>query len=166
MDDSILYYLVLGAIYVLSKLFGKKKNQDIPAEVDEYEEVDVPKPRKKPTPTFEDLLKELTGEETPVFTKQEKEEPLKPTPEPVLATDIIDYQEENIEALDEDDLIDIVPHKPLERKKPEFRRDIHFAMTSDEEDEEDIGGDIEEMLSDYDGVRKAMVLKEVLDRKY
>ncbi|WP_420583403.1 hypothetical protein [Reichenbachiella sp.] len=164
MDDSILYYLVLGAIYVLSKLFGKKKNQDIPAEVDQYEELDTPKPPKKPAPTFEDILKELTGEQTPAFTKEEKAEPLKPAPEPVLATELVDYQKKNIEALDEDDFIDIVPHKPLERKKPEFQRDIHFAV--EEEEEEGMAGDIEEMLSDYDGVRKAMVLKEVLDRKY
>lgn len=164
MDDSILYYLVLGAIYVLSKLFGKKKNQDIPAEVDEYEELDSPRPAKKPAPTFEDILKELTGEQTPAFTKEEKEEPLQPAPEPVLATELIDYQKKNVEALDEDDLIDIVPHKPLERKKPEFQRDIHFAV--EEEEDEGMAGDIEEMLSDYDGVRKAIVLKEVLDRKY
>lgn len=166
MDDSILYYLVLGAIYVLSKLFGKKKNQDIPAEVDEYEEPNTPTsgPAKKPAPTFEDILKELTGEESPVFSKKEKEAPLQPTPKPVLATDLVDYQKKNIEALDKDDLIDIVPHKPLERKKPEFERDVHFAMP--EEDDEDMADSIEEMLSDYDGVRKAMVLKEVLDRKY
>ncbi|MEP5365239.1 MAG: hypothetical protein ABJQ37_15415 [Reichenbachiella sp.] len=165
MDDSILYYLVLGAIYVLSKLFGKKKNQDIPSEVDEYQELDSPRPTKKPAPTFEDILKELTGEQTPAFTKEEKEQPLQSVPEPVLATELVDYQKKNIEALEEDDLIDIVPHKPLERKKLHFERDIHFKMEEVGE-EEDIGGDIEEMLSDYDGVRRAMVLKEVLDRKY
>ncbi|WP_422359687.1 hypothetical protein [Reichenbachiella sp.] len=164
MDDSILYYLVLGAIYVLSKLFGKKKNRDIPAEVDQYEELDTPKPTKKPAPTFEDILKELTGEQTPAFTKDEKEKPLQPAPEPVLATELVDYQKKNVEALDEDDLIDIVPHKPLERKKPEFQRDIHFAV--EEEEEDSMAGDIEEMLSDYDGVRRAILLKEVLDRKY
>lgn len=164
MDDSILYYLVLGAIYVLSKLFGKKKNQDIPAEVDEYEEVHTPKPQKKPAPTFEDILKELTGEESPVFTAKEKQEPIKPAPDPVLATELVDYQRRNIEALDEDDLIDIVPHKPIERKKPEFQRDAHFVVENDEE--EDMADSIEEMLSDYDGIRKAIILKEVLDRKY
>lgn len=164
MDDSVIYYLILGAIYVLSKLFGKKKNQDIPAEVDEYEEVDIPRPAKKPAPTFEDLLKELTGEEKPVFTSEEKDQPLKPVPEPILATELVDYQKKNIEDIESDDLIDIVPHKPLERKKPTFERDIHFAV--EEEDENDMTDSIEEMLSDYDGVRKAMVLKEVLDRKY
>lgn len=164
MDDSILYYLVLGAIYVLSKIFGKKKNQDIPAEVDEFEEVNTPRPAKKPAPTFEDILKELTGEQSPVFTKEEKEEPLQPAPEPVLATELVDYQKKNIEALEADDLIDIVPHKPIERKKPQFERDIHFIV--EEEEGEDVGADIDEMLSDYDGIRKAIVLKEVLDRKY
>jgi len=164
MDDSIIYYLVLGAIYVLSKLFGKKKNQDNPADVEEYKEMQSPAPRKKPAPTFEDILKELTGEESPVFSKQEKEEPLKPSPEPVLATELIDYQERNIEAVDHDDLIDIVPHKPIERKKPAYERDIHFKVVEEEENEMAEG--IEEMLSDYDGVRKALVLKEVFDRKY
>lgn len=164
MDDSILYYLVLGAIYVLSKLFGKKKKQNIPAEVDEYEELETPRPAKKPAPTFEDILKELTGEQTPAFTKEEKQQPLQPAPEPVLATELVDYQRKNVEALDEDDLIDIVPHKPLERKKPEFERDSHFTVEDEEENE--MANGIEEMLSDYDGVRKAMVLKEVLDRKY
>ncbi|SMD37310.1 hypothetical protein SAMN04488029_3343 [Reichenbachiella faecimaris] len=163
MDDSMLYYLVLGAIYVLSKLFKKKKNQDVPAELEEYEEIETHRPTKKPTPTFEDILKELTGEETPVFTKRQKEEPLPPAPEPILATDLVDYQSKNVEALDKDDLIDIVPHKPMERKKIEFMRDSHFEV---EEEENEMAEGIEEMLSDYDGVRKALVLKEVFDRKY
>ncbi|MEP2025656.1 MAG: hypothetical protein ABJH98_04715 [Reichenbachiella sp.] len=162
MDDSVLYYLVLGAIYLLSKFFKKKKSQDIPAEVEEYEELDTPRPARKPTPTFEDILKELTGEETPAFTKKEKEEPLQPTP--VLATDLVDYQERNIEAVDKDELIDIVPHKPLERKKIEFMRDSHFEV--EEEADGEMKDNIDEMLSDYDGIRQAFVLKEVLDRKY
>ena len=163
MDDSLLYYLVLGAIYVLSKIFGKKKNQDIPMEVDEYEEFSQPKPKRNPAPTFEDILKELTGEETPVFSKEEKEQPLKPAAKPVLATELVDYQKKNIEALDENDLIDIVPHKPIERKKPEFQRAAHFEVA---DEDEDLGTDIQELLADYDGLRKAIVLKEVLDRKY
>lgn len=149
---------------MLSKLFGKKKKQDIPTEVEEYEDFDSPVPPKKAAPTFEDILKELTGEGSPVFSKEEKEEPLKPAPEPVLATELIDYQEHNIEAVESDELIDIVPHKPLERKKIEFLRDSHFAV--EEEEDNEMRDGIEEMLSDHDGVRQAFVLKEVLDRKY
>lgn len=161
MDDSIIYYLVLGAIYLLSKAF-KKKKENAPVDMEEYEESESPRPAKKAPPTFEELLKELTGESSAAYTEEERTQPLKPA-EPVLATDIVDYQRHNVEAVDPDELIDIVPHKPLERKKIEFMRNDKFAL---EEEGDDMSNDIEEMLSDYDGVRKAIVLKEVLDRKY
>lgn len=164
--DDILYYLIIGAIYLLSRLFGKKKKQDFPENVEEYEEVEAqaPRPAKKPAPSFEDILKELAGDNIPDFSTQEKTKPLEPVREEAIRTkQPIDYQEHNIEAVGEDELIDIVPHKPVERKKPEFKRDSHFEV-ADESSE--VGDDIQEMLSDYDGLQKAIVLKEVLDRKY
>lgn len=159
-----MYYVVLGAIYLLSKLFGKKKKQDTPAGMEEYEVLDTPVPPKKVAPTFEDILKDLTGENTPVFTAEEKSKPLEPAEQkPVFATDLVDYQKQNIERVERDELIDIVPHKPLERKRPEFQRDEHFVV---QEENSEMANGIAEMLDDYDGLRRAMVLKEVLDRKY
>lgn len=161
-----MYYLVIGAIYLLSRLFGKKKNPDIPADVDEYQEVETPAPRppKKSAPTFEDILKELAGDNIPEFTTQEKTKPLTPVPESKIEIEEpIDYQETNIEAVEDDELIDIVPHKPVERKKPEFKRDEHFKM---EEESSEVVDGIHDMLSDYDGIRRAIVVKEILDRKY
>lgn len=164
MDDSLIYYLVIGAIYLLSKVFGKKKKQEVLDEEGDYEVLDTPRPPKKAAPTFEDILKELTGEAAPEFTAKEKSEPLEHAKsEPVLATDLVDYQKKNVEAVEPDELIDIVPHKPVERKKLEFQRDEHFVV---EEENTEMADGIAEMLSDYDGVRRAMVLKEVLDRKY
>ncbi|MEO9966876.1 MAG: hypothetical protein ABJF11_13855 [Reichenbachiella sp.] len=164
MDDSILYYVVIGVIYLLSKLFGKKKNQEIPSEVDEYEEIEKPARPKKAAPTFEDILKELAGDNIPDFSEKEKTKPLEHTkPEPVLATDLVDYQKQNIEEVKPDEMIDIVPHKPIERKRPEFLRDDHFDV---EEEDSEMAADLGEMLADYDGIRRAIVIKEVLDRKY
>ncbi|UXX77667.1 hypothetical protein N7E81_09825 [Reichenbachiella carrageenanivorans] len=161
MDDSVIYYLVLGAIYLLSKVFKKKKENE-PVNMEEYDEEQSSRPAKKAPPTFEDLLKELTGESSSSYTEEERTQPLTPA-EPVLATDIIDYQRQNIEAVAPDEMIDIVPHKPLERKKIEFMRNDKFAL---EEYDDEMAEGIEEMLSDYDGIRQAIVLKEVLDRKY
>lgn len=164
MDDSLIYYLVIGAIYLLSKLFGKKKKQGVPTEENDYEVLETPQPPKKAAPSFEDILKELTGEAVPEITEKEKSKPLEHAkPEPVLATDLIDYQKKNVEAVEPDELIDIVSHKPIERKRPEFQRDAHFEV---EEEKSEMADGIAEMLSDYDGIRRAMVIKEVLDRKY
>ncbi len=155
----------LGAIYVLSKVFGKKKKQSIPTEADEHEELGTPSPPIKKTPTFEDILKELTGGNVPEPTTEGKAQPLgpdKPEP-PVLATDPVGYQKKDKKAMATEELINIVPQKSAEVKKPKFQRDGHFAI---EEEDAEIADSIAEMLSDYDGVRRAVVIKEVLDRKY
>jgi hypothetical protein len=167
-DSNILYYVVLGAIYFLSKMFGKKKKPEVTEETEEYEMPTPASPQQTTTPSFEDIFKELTGQSQSEYTPEEIKKPLepaKPIPAaaPVLATELVDYQRKNYEALAPDDLIDIVPHKVLQRDKPTFARDENYAI---QEDDDSLREGIRELLSDQEGLRKAFVIKEVLDRKY
>lgn len=72
MDDggNLIYYLILGAIYLLSRMFGKKKKQ--PAKPvrrpenrhspeEEYDAVEAPTAEKEPALSFEEILRELSG---------------------------------------------------------------------------------------------------------
>ena len=169
-DSNILYYLVLGAIYIISRVLKKKKPQEQPAEPEEQMSTPVPKTTSKRPSSVEDLLKELTKE----FVPEEPKRPVQPQeskpsvfqerkPEPVRQVKQPDYQNENIEAVGPDEMIDIVPHKQIEREKPEYKRSEKFAL--DQEENDTISG-IYDLLEEEDGPRKAVVMKEIFDRKY
>ena len=165
-DSNILYYLVLGAIYIISRVLKKKKPQETPVDIEETDATPSSKPTPKRPSSVEDFLKELTKEMVPEVSKQ-------PEPVPERKPDIIpvreftqkpiDYQMENIEAIKPDEKIDIVPHKPIERKKPEYGRSEKFAL--EDQDNHTVSG-IYEFLEQEDGPRKAIIMKEIFDRKY
>ncbi len=172
MDDSnILYYLALAAIYIISRVLKKKKPEDQSAAPEQTEAPSQPRrPEKRPA-SIEDLLKELTQEIKPDEPKGPDPEPQirpvvtqerKPAPEPVRPK-VIDYQKENIEAVGPGEEIDIVPHKLIHRDKPEYKRSEKFALADD--DNETVAG-IYKLLEDEDGPRKAIIMKEIFDRKY
>ena len=162
-DSNILYYVILGAIYFLSKIFGKKKK---PIPMENMEEVPVPDQStstQSDAPTFEDVFKELTGQ-APELTPEERTTPLQPKEvEPVLATELVDLQRRNVEAIEPDELIDIVPHQQIERAKPKFERSEKFKI---KEEDHELQDGLMELLADQDGLKKAVVLREILDRKY
>lgn len=181
MDDNsnIAYYLVLGAIYLLSKIFGKKKKKP-----------GAPEPAKKrniapPTAegdgdkaiSFEEILRELSGAANP-----------KPEPEskPIAEAEVIEEQEpayvdvpQSIQpgsySTDEIDEIAVdyeAPEpigdnkysdsmsQPIERKKLTFERSKKFKIVK----EETI--DFLEGLNDINGPAKAFVMSEIFTRKY
>lgn len=166
-DSGIWYYLVIGAIYILSKFFGKKKAPE------GGEPIDLPdlqpgqsQPTKKNrrTPTFEELLRELTEDVTPEEAKRPIPDAPKPIEQsPIQAQEIVDYQSTNIEAVHPDEHIDIVPHKPIERKKPVYGRSENYTLS---EESNIVAEGVHELLEEQNGLQKAFVLKELLDRKY
>jgi len=134
--------------------------------MENMEEVSEPTESKSTdsnAPTFEDIFKELTGK-APELTTEERTTPLQPQGvEPILATELVDLQRRNVETNAPDELIDIVPDNQIERSKPVFERDEKFAIREVDHEFQD---GLMELLSDQDGLKKAVVLREVLDRKY
>lgn len=176
MDDSnILYYLVLGAIYIISRAFRKKKPINRPAQKDEsinrpeprFETKDsevMPKAGKRPT-SVEDILKELTKEfeperQQPEFIEPEVIKPVQPVHEPDQQPN---YQETQAELIDENDEIDTVSQKERQRDRPEYERAETFKITHEEND---AVAEVYSLLESEHGARKAIILKEIFDRKY
>ncbi|MGL1886864.1 MAG: hypothetical protein OCD76_10140 [Reichenbachiella sp.] len=160
MDDSnIYYYIILGVIYIISRVLKKKKKENAQTEVVEGVE-EIPTTPRNPN-TFEDLFKELTGEDFATKPESPKETI------PVATTHEEIQQVINPAPLQpqyhEDDLIDIVPHKQLERKKPTYERLDTFKI---EEEEYSLAAEIAESLQNEDEIKKAIIYKEIFDRKY
>jgi hypothetical protein len=164
-NGNYIYYLILGAIYLLSKLFGKKKKQ--PTAVPRKKR-DIARPTTEsegpPPLSFEDILRELSG------AKEPKPEPL---PEPVLP-EIPAFEAVQEPAYQNDDIDDIaVEYKVpkaigseyksapvIERKVLTFKRTANFAI----EEKETV--DFLEGLNDHNGAAKAFVMSEIFTRKY
>ena len=162
-DFSTILYIIFGVVYVLFQAFNKKKKkqrQQEAAQPTEYQpEADTP--TKQPPVSFEDLLKELTGDGASEKKVEPTFEEFKPqeenyqhpfsNPEPVI-------QETKLEPI-----LQPVPHierTPIGGLK-EKRRSEAYQI-----DDEEKRSEFAEMLASSDGLRKAFVLKEVLDRKY
>lgn len=166
-DSKIIWYIVLGAIYFLSKAFGKKKKpveEQAPYAEDENYEPESPSQKQKPS-SFDDILKELSKEIIPTepdpLPKEIEEEEFKPlvsetTPLP-SHTPKTEY-ELKVEAANQ------LPSKaPIEREKPVYARNEKFVI---EEEENEIAQELHDILSEEDGPKKALILTEVFNRRY
>lgn len=171
-NSNLWYYAVVGAIYVLSRIFGKKKElpQPKPVVVSEEEEEEdyvpsAPKPiankKFERTPTFEELLKELTQVEAPAYENR-KPEPVF-VEVPVVNPKMVDYQRYNIEEVKATEKVGISKHTLLQRNKPKHERSFNYTL---EEENTEIRDGIDTMLASRTGLQQAFVIKELLDRKY
>jgi hypothetical protein len=176
-------YIIVGAIYVLSKLLKKPGGSatDIPDAEQRTSrpttERSIPTSQPQKTLTFEELLREITEAKT----IQEKP---KSSPKPVFA----DYDEDEEE---EAKSLETIPSynynkKPAvydeyeEGKKIAFNRpsleettklsdtDVRFGKFKvfEEEKTEDFLSNYMKDLRDPEGFRKAFVMSEILNRKY
>ncbi|MEQ6120996.1 hypothetical protein [Reichenbachiella sp. MALMAid0571] len=175
-DSKLWWYIILGAIYFFSKFLKKKKAANAP-EVDTEEREDFDQEnestsKRRAPSSIEDILKELT--EQSAQRKEVKPVPLpdpiperkpqqveaysrEPRPLPLLST------MENIEAVREDEEIDIVPHKQMQRDRPVYERSTKFAI---KEEQNDMAEEIHDLFQEEDGPRKAIILSEILNRRY
>ncbi|PIB34817.1 hypothetical protein BFP72_05060 [Reichenbachiella sp. 5M10] len=162
MDDSnILYYIVLAVIYVLSRVLKKKKPESAKGESSEEGGGDVSN-RPVNQPSFEDLFKQITGE-----SLEEKKHRVDEPIEPVGYSDDIE-EVYDPEPAEEPVLSDYVYKEDQQTKRSvgsvdRYARNSNFAIEAEDNEE---GDKIRALLQDEDGVRQAMILKEVLDRKY
>lgn len=173
-DSKLWWYIILGAIYFLSKFLKKKKAANAPdietEEIEDAEQQMEPSSKRKAPSSLEDILKELTEQ-----SSQPKEIKPEPIPDPIperKPQPIETYSREprplpssmrNIEAVREDEEIDIVPHKQLQRDKPVYERSSKFAI---QEEQNDVAEEIHEIFQQEDGPRKAIILSEILNRRY
>jgi hypothetical protein len=177
MDDNgnLFYYIALGIIYLLSRMFGKKKKPapKRPAPQRQEKDIEAPTAEKQPEPelTFEEILRELSG------TKQPKPEPApKPTPpvefgqdfEPKTGPYSVDEIDEIAVPYEVPDAIgsnrNIRQPEPdtlrLRRPKDVFKRAEQYRII--EQENVDYLG----ILNEQDGPARAFVMSEIFDRKY
>lgn len=160
MDDNLLFYLVVIGIGLLSQLFGKKK-KNLPE--------DGPEESSRPEITFEDLLREFKSKQDPAPAPKEIRRESVEIEKPREKS----YEFSESRFPDDDDEIDNVYQnaiKDAQRKlndpevHPEFS---HFKeYDSDKTQENDTLAEIKESLSDRNSLVKALILSEILNRKY
>jgi len=156
MDDiQIILYIIFAVIAILARAFKSDKKKP-------------PKPTQQPADSeqreqpqsFEDLLKEFTGE-----TKQTKQ------PEPQSYESLEEYSfdddelrrtyESSVKEAKELKTIDELVDLDDDRHTGSFQ---HFRGY--EEPEEDVTNELVETLQDAEGARKAIILSEIMNRKY
>lgn len=166
--DNIQFWLyaAFGLIYFIVKQMKKKNARNESQDVEE----DTFEPQRRPA-SFDELLKEFTqGKEV----EEELEEQYYESPE----VDSTDYSQENVghrQFADEESKKiyeqSIVQSEGYDLK---FERDSDFSMKKSlrinrEEDEDEgksVGEEIFESLRDPNEARKAIILSEILTRKY
>lgn len=183
MDDARVWmYIVAGAIFIISRILKQKKNDGIPGKP-----TGGPQNRSSGRPnkpvSFEELLKEFTEGST----ASEEEEEYRKQPAPVEARQVLEerkWVEENRWdddirnegrnrkfADDESKRIYEESIKKAEGAKLDFERDEHFQIKlkdrkKEEESESELATDIRTMLRNPEDARKAVILGEILNRKY
>lgn len=158
MDKELLFYIIFVVIALLTRVF-KKKGETPPAQ--------AKKPKSnnsgKPPISFEDLLKEF--EQGGSSSRKQQPEPVE---EYEFAQEYPDDDEiqqvyessvrdaERMKTIDE--LVDLEDN----RHSGSFRHFVGYAEHEKEEEE----NEFMEMLRDADGAKKAIVMSEIINRKY
>ncbi|MFY0685802.1 MAG: hypothetical protein JXQ90_01485 [Cyclobacteriaceae bacterium] len=187
MDDIQFWiYLVFAAIYFIGKALKKKNkppvNRPRPQSPLETETELADRPQTSRPATFEELLEEITGQkslepETPVEESVEE----KPVPFyeeqkeiiPVQKDESIEMEGRNRQFADEESKrIYEESIKRAEGFNIGFEPDEKFSSkkvlrsTAEEETENEFASEIKSMLQNPDDAKKAIILSEILNRKY
>ncbi|CAD5266557.1 MULTISPECIES: hypothetical protein [unclassified Imperialibacter] len=192
MDRDVIIYIVMAIIYfVVRNLKKKPKAPEVQERRsqsdDDYES--QPEPTSTPPMSFEDLLKELTS-----GGKTAQKPPQQPAPEPSRSfefpSDGKNYEDVHDEWEDKEiATVKEGSHTRLfsdEETKRIYQESIHIDHSKDdelsaqleraksrfkefeikEEDNSAFRDEIVDMLSDQHGAKKAIILGEILNRKY
>lgn len=183
MEGKIIYYIILGAIYIIYSIVKKKKPENEPRP-------DRPQSRpqtNKPQPvTFEDLLREITEGKTEKFPEspvtQHKTEYRPPVTRP--SQTFIDYDddlEDEEKSLERTNFDDDRSNKAYEEAKrmafnrPSLEETMKLEQVNTtfgrfkEFDKKQGSGLLTEYIKDLrdpKGFKKALILSEVLNRKH
>lgn len=161
MDDfQLIIYIVFLLLYFLTRGLSsrKKKKQSRPGQGKS----------QKPPKSFEDLIKEITGEQEPDIRKEIQEETVEKESkreyefeEEYPSDDEIEdvYQESVKQAQDIKTIDEIID---LEEEAPKLK----FKEYDKEKEVNPFATEIVQLLKNPEGAKKAIVLKEILDRKF
>lgn len=181
MNDLELYiYIALALIYFLSRAVRKKKPSQPPPrrQGSTTQQGGNPNSDGERPMTFEDLLREFTGQkEVPTNQRRveeyedlntvvsEEDQYMDSEEEMVKSYDMandgtyMSYEDvygysDNVKTLDEQVSLNAPKKKRFERYQVKEDENIHIAQR------------YRELLTDGEGIRDAIILKEILDRKY
>ncbi len=157
MDDiQTLIYFGLIIIWVLSRVFSKKKEKKppVPSQASARTQTGTrPKTQKPPEPTvtFEDILRELTG--TPVSAPAEPAKRVPDFPEipQLVPEEEPHYQEEP----------PVTSHPDIVVREGAFKE---FVIREDKGPK--VAREVFKLLKRPQGLKQAIILKEILDRPY
>lgn len=139
---TLLYILFAGIYYFFSNHKKKsKKSTDLPVPPVANQDIEVEQESKRPS--FEDLLREFTGQ------------PIVQEPEPLVEQPKITYQEPKKE-----EPAASKPTKQMARPNKEYERFEEFKI------EEEPVSDWTSLLREEGGARKAFIYSEIFKRKY
>lgn len=157
MDDiQLILYIIFVAIAILTRVFkSKKKEQPQTVQSDDREEYENESPKPK---SFEDLLKEFAGEPE---TRSEPQREIVSYEDQYEEDDEISVYEDSVEKAKELKTIDELVDLEDDRHTGNFK---HFAGY--EEKGEEVNNEFVEMLQNEEGARKAIILSEIINRKY
>jgi hypothetical protein len=185
MDDSILYYIIIGAIYLIYNwLKAKKQPGQNPPDYEPPVGKSPSQPRAKPKPlTFEELLREITE------AKQPAPEPVGEYKQAKPVTEYVDY-DDDIE--DEEELADQETGKAYDYKKESTYQQFEEAKQEafyrksleetsrledlkvefgrykvfDKAEQRNLLEEYTKDLRDPEGFKKAVILSEILTKKH
>ena len=160
MDDKFIYYLVLGAIYLASRLLKKKKptaptpqqsyNDD---QSETYQSPEIERPSVPKPSSFEELLKEISQE----FEQRKEPKPvaqvIEPVAEPIPVAPKVELTREQ----------KYVYKKQAEAKE---RREAVSLLQLAEQAEEHEPHPVLELLNEEGGAANAVVLSEIMNRRF
>lgn len=176
MSVKLLIYIVIGAIYVVSRIIKKSGNQ--PGDISNEPEHPVPpktatsaKPRQL---TFEELLKEISDAKTVQQT------PSKPLSKPYIDyDDELEDEEKDLETVNynRDDQIREVYEKAKKQafERPSLEETLKLKDTEvkfgrfkafEGENQRNLLQEYTRDFQDPEGLKKAFVMSEILNRKF
>ena len=181
-NPEILFYIVAALIYFFTK--GRKKKKSIPQPPQERESDGAPAeaPTQTPEPviSFEDILKEMTGQSTKPKSVPPPEPVYEPEPEPEPGPELVVVEEPKVIKRDYGMKLKILKSSfEKEEIKKKQEQSTSYVEGDDEEEsasnrfdsykieeKDSMAAEIKEMLTDPEDVRKAIILQEVLGKRF
>lgn len=186
MDDSILYYIIIGAVYLLYNwLKAKKQPEQGTTDYEPPAGRSTARPQAKPKPlTFEELLREITEAKQPASQPSTEYKP-----EPSYKKEYVDY-DDAIE--DEEEWAEQETERAYDFKKESTYKQFEEAKQQafyrksleetarledvnmdfgrfkefDKADQRNLLEEYTRDLRDPEGFKKAVIMSEILNRKH
>ena len=170
MDFENFFYVILAVIYFLSRFLKGRKQA--PREDESYEQ---PEDTGKKPVTFEDLLREFTQEKEQQQPSQEvtevevvEEEPFRPARESSRKTYQSPYSDEESKSIFERSIREAKDLAKTNKQSTDDKSLVfkEFKPYQEEEESNLFATELKEMLQSGDGGKKAIILSEILNRRY